>query len=63
MLEFIHAPRAGEVYNLGGGPERDASLLECVDDIIDQILAKELRGSTTVSWEVPAVASMGYSAR
>lgn len=29
--EFAQAPRAGEVYNLGGGRENAASLLECVD--------------------------------
>ncbi len=33
MLEFIELPRAGEVYNLGGGRESNASLLECVDKI------------------------------
>ena len=110
MLEFIHAPRAGEVYNLGGGRESNASLLECVDkiearlgrrmrteyadqnrsgdhicyisdltkfqshypnwrlkhrvdDIIDQILAKELQASTAISSDMPAAASRGYSAR
>ena len=33
MLQFIEAPRAGEVYNLGGGRESNASLLECIDKI------------------------------
>jgi CDP-paratose 2-epimerase len=31
--EFAQAPRPGEVYNLGGGKENAASLLECVDMI------------------------------
>lgn len=31
--EYICNPRAGEVYNLGGGRENNASLLECVDMI------------------------------
>jgi len=29
MEEFIKAPRSGEAYNLGGGPESNASILEC----------------------------------
>ena len=29
MDAFIQAPRAGEVYNLGGGVENNASILEC----------------------------------
>jgi len=33
MQEFIRAPRSGEVYNLGGGRESNASLLECIDKI------------------------------
>jgi CDP-paratose 2-epimerase len=31
--EFIAAPRAGEVYNLGGGRESNASILECFEMI------------------------------
>jgi CDP-paratose 2-epimerase len=31
--EFIAAPRTGEVYNLGGGRESNASILECFDMI------------------------------
>lgn len=31
--EFIAAPRAGEVYNLGGGRDSNASILECFDMI------------------------------
>jgi CDP-paratose 2-epimerase len=30
---FIAAPRTGEVYNLGGGRESNASILECFDKI------------------------------
>ncbi len=30
LWEFARAPRAGEVYNLGGGRENSASLLECL---------------------------------
>jgi CDP-paratose 2-epimerase len=30
---YIAAPRPGEVYNLGGGRESNASLLECVDKL------------------------------
>lgn len=30
---FINAPRAGEVYNLGGGRESNASILECFEMI------------------------------
>jgi CDP-paratose 2-epimerase len=33
MEAFIRSPRCGEVYNLGGGRESNASLLECVDKI------------------------------
>jgi len=37
MLAFIQAPRAGEVYNLGGGRESNASLLECIGKIEQRI--------------------------
>ena len=30
---YIAAPRPGEVYNLGGGRESNASLLECIDKL------------------------------
>lgn len=33
---FAQAPRAGEVYNLGGGKDNAASLLECVDLIAER---------------------------
>ena len=35
---FINKPKAGAVYNLGGGRENSASVLECID------LIKELSG-------------------
>ena len=31
FLEFFHAPRAGEVYNLGGGRANSISILETID--------------------------------
>jgi CDP-paratose 2-epimerase len=33
MEAFIKSPRCGEVYNLGGGRESNASLLECIEKI------------------------------
>lgn len=33
MEAFIESPRLGEVYNLGGGRESNASILECLDRI------------------------------
>lgn len=40
--EFAQNPRPGEVYNLGGGRQNSASLLECVD-MIRQITGKQPR--------------------
>ena len=34
---FIKAPRAGEVYNLGGGRESNASILECLGKIEEHL--------------------------
>lgn len=31
--EYINAPRPGEVYNLGGGRENSALILECIKKI------------------------------
>jgi len=42
--EFIARPRAGEVYNLGGGRESNASVLECFDLI-------EAASGRKVSWK------------
>lgn len=39
MEEFINAPRPGEVYNLGGGVENNASILECFS-LIEEISGK-----------------------
>lgn len=33
FLEFAKNPRPGEVYNLGGGRENSASILECIEQI------------------------------
>jgi CDP-paratose 2-epimerase len=33
---FAQDPRPGEIYNLGGGKENAASLLECVDRIAEK---------------------------
>ena len=44
MEEFVEAPRSGEVYNLGGGPENNASMLECF------ALVEEISGRKPV-WE------------
>jgi CDP-paratose 2-epimerase len=41
---FIAAPRAGEVYNLGGGRDSNASILECFDMI-------ESESGRPVSWK------------
>jgi len=35
--EFIRAPRSGAVYNLGGGRDNSASVLECIDMIEDRL--------------------------
>jgi len=40
---FVANPRPGEVYNLGGGRENSASVLECID-LIEQI------GGYRVEW-------------
>ena len=42
--EFIASPRVGEVYNLGGGRESNASILECFDMI-------EAASGRPVSWK------------
>lgn len=39
--EFINAPRAGEVYNLGGGRENSASMMECIK-IVEDMTGKKL---------------------
>ena len=39
--EFIKAPRAGEVYNLGGGRDNSASMMECIT-IVEDMTGKKL---------------------
>ncbi|HQU91577.1 MAG TPA: NAD-dependent epimerase/dehydratase family protein [Pyrinomonadaceae bacterium] len=39
--EFIKAPRAGEVYNLGGGRGNSASMMECIS-IVEEMTGKKL---------------------
>jgi CDP-paratose 2-epimerase len=39
--EFIAAPRAGEVYNLGGGRESNASILECFE-MIEEVSGRKV---------------------
>lgn len=39
---FAQSPRTGEVYNLGGGKENAASILECID-LIEQLSGCRLR--------------------
>ncbi len=34
---YYQSPRAGEVYNLGGGRENNASILECIEKIEDRL--------------------------
>lgn len=42
--EFINAPRAGEVYNLGGGRENSASMMECIS-IVGDMTGKKLNSA------------------
>ena len=44
LLAFARNPRPGEVYNLGGGRENSASLLECIARI-EQLLGKKMEWS------------------
>ena len=39
--EFITAPRAGEVYNLGGGRANSASMMECIT-MVEEMTGKKL---------------------
>jgi CDP-paratose 2-epimerase len=41
MHEFSEAPRLGEVYNLGGGRDNGASVLECIGRL-EQMTGKSL---------------------
>ncbi len=42
MEEFVQNPRSGEVYNLGGGRENNASILECIH-LIEKIGGSKVR--------------------
>ena len=44
--EFIKAPRAGEVYNLGGGRENSASMMECIR-MVEDMTGKKLNSTYT----------------
>lgn len=39
---FTRAPRAGEVYNLGGGRENSASILECIE-LVEHRLGRRIK--------------------
>jgi CDP-paratose 2-epimerase len=41
FIEFARRPRPGEVYNLGGGRENSASILECIDKL-QQMLGRKV---------------------
>ncbi len=41
LYEFYINPKCGEVYNLGGGRENSASILECID-MIEKITGKKI---------------------
>lgn len=44
FVEFAKNPRPGEVYNLGGGRENSASILECIARI-EELLGKKMNWS------------------
>lgn len=44
--EFIKAPRAGEVYNLGGGRGNSASMMECIK-MVEDMTGKKLDSTYT----------------
>lgn len=41
FLEFVKAPRSGEVYNVGGGVKNSVSLLEAID-LIEKLVGRKL---------------------
>jgi CDP-paratose 2-epimerase len=41
FVEFVRAPRAGEVYNIGGSRHSNCSMLEAID-VCEQISGKKL---------------------
>jgi len=46
FVEFARAPRPGEVYNLGGGRQNSASILECIARI-EELLGKKMKWQYT----------------
>ena len=44
--EFINAPRPGEVYNLGGGRDNSASMMECIK-MVEDMTGKKLDSTYT----------------
>ena len=44
FVEFARAPRPGEVYNLGGGRENSASVVECIQRI-ERLLGRKVQHS------------------
>jgi len=52
FAEFTKNPRMGEVYNLGGGRENSASILECIEKI-------EALTGKKVSWKYVDQARVG----
>jgi CDP-paratose 2-epimerase len=42
FLEFVKAPRSGEVYNIGGGMKNSLSLLEAID-LIEKLVGHKMR--------------------
>jgi len=52
FAEFTEKPRSGEVYNLGGGRENSASILECIQKI-------EVLTGKNISWKYVDQARVG----
>ena len=44
FYEFYKSPRCGEVYNLGGGRENSASILECMK-LIEEAIGRKIKYS------------------
>ena len=41
FVEFVRAPRSGEVYNIGGGRHSNCSMLEAID-LCEEISGRKL---------------------
>ena len=55
---FSQAPRAGEVYNIGGGPTSNCSMLEAIA-IVDRVSGRRLEWTYRDENRVPAITSGG----